>query len=529
MLLERPISFTEFNLSKTIMKAVAEMGFEEATPIQASTIPPLLEGLDVIGQAQTGTGKTASFGIPLVQLINPSQKTIGGLVLTPTRELAIQVAEEITKIGKYSRLKVLPIYGGQSIEWQIRSLHRPTQIVVGTPGRIIDHINRGTIKLDDVQMVILDEADEMLNMGFIDDVKFILSRIPETRQTALFSATMPDPIRQLAVKYQKNPKWVRVTPHQVTVPEITQVYYDVFGRDKFDSLSRVLDAENPDLAIIFCRTKKGVDELTASLQSRGYLADGLHGDLSQAQRDRVMKKFREKSIEYLVATDVAARGLDVENVTHVINYDIPQDPEVYVHRIGRTGRAGKTGTAITFVTPAEQGMRRSIEALAKTKIRRMPLPTNADIVEARRAKLKEKIANSIAAQGLEPYRKMITEMMEEHDIVDIAAAATYLLNEGETLEAQDEPEVDFGDTGAQSGMVRFFINIGRADGIRPGDIVGAIAGEAELPGKVIGMINIYDKFTFVEVPQEHAARVLCSMQQNTIKGRTINIEPARKR
>lgn len=330
--------FGNISLSKKIAAAITEMGFEEPSPIQSQTIPLVLAGKDVLGQAQTGTGKTAAFGIPIMERITDVRQ-IQALVLTPTRELAIQVSEELAKIGKFKRIKTLPIYGGQAIERQIRTLKSGVQVVIGTPGRLLDHIRRNTIKLDHVKVLVLDEADEMLDMGFIDDLESILQHVPTERQTLLFSATMPSEIMTLANKYMKDRVTVTISKEQLTVPLIDQIYYET--RDKLDGLCRVLDSETIGRAIIFCRTKKGVDELVASLSARGYLSDGLHGDLSQAQRDRVMKKFRDGKLDILIATDVAARGLDIEHITHVINYDIPQDPESYVHRIGRTGRAGK--------------------------------------------------------------------------------------------------------------------------------------------------------------------------------------------
>ncbi|WP_238528331.1 DEAD/DEAH box helicase [Acetonema longum] len=348
--------FGDIALSKKIITAITEMGFEEPSPIQSKTIPTVLEGHDVIGQAQTGTGKTAAFGIPIIERLNDSRH-IQALVLTPTRELAIQVSEELSKIGKFRKLKVLPIYGGQSIERQIRTLKYGVQVVIGTPGRMLDHIRRNTIHLDTVKTVVLDEADEMLDMGFIEDVESILDQVPaEGRQTLLFSATMPSAILALANKYMNNPVTVTISKEQITVPLIDQSYYET--RDKLEGLCRILDIEETDRLIIFCRTKKGVNDLVSSLQARGYMADGLHGDLSQSQRDRVMKKFRDGQLEILVATDVAARGLDIEHVTHVVNFDIPQDPESYVHRIGRTGRAGKKRTChylyrTSGISPAE--------------------------------------------------------------------------------------------------------------------------------------------------------------------------------
>ena len=350
---EKIIKFEDMQLSKKVLNAVRDMGFEEPSPIQAQTIPLALEGHDVIGQAQTGTGKTAAFGIPTIEQIDEKNKYIQALVLTPTRELAIQIAEEFNKIGKYKRVKTLPVYGGQMIDRQIRALRFGVKVVVGTPGRLIDHIRRNTIKLDHVKMLILDEADEMLDMGFIEDIEEIMSNVAqgENRQTLLFSATMPAPIEKLARSYMHNPQKVMISREQLTVPSVDQLYFET--RDKFEGLCRVLDIEDSGKYIIFCRTKKNVDDLQASLQVRGYMAGSLHGDMSQAQRDRVMRRFREGKLEILIATDVAARGIDIDDISHVINFDIPQDHESYVHRIGRTGRAGRTGIAVTFIEPKE--------------------------------------------------------------------------------------------------------------------------------------------------------------------------------
>lgn len=519
--------FGNIQLSKKILTAITEMGFEEPSPIQSQTIPIVLEGHDVIGQAQTGTGKTAAFGIPIMEQIADTRQ-IQALVLTPTRELAIQVSEELAKIGKFKRVKTLPIYGGQAIDRQIRALQFGVQVVIGTPGRLLDHIRRNTIKLNAVKMLVLDEADEMLDMGFIDDIETILQNIPaEGRQTLLFSATMPKPIAALAEKYMNNPKTVTINKEQLTVPLIDQIYYET--RDKLDGLCRVLDVETTDRLIIFCRTKKGVDELVASLQARGYMADGLHGDLSQAQRDRVMKKFRDGKLEILIATDVAARGLDIEHVSHVVNYDIPQDHESYVHRIGRTGRAGKKGVAITFIGPREYRQLKLIENLAKTRIIRKQLPSSADILERQRELIKSRLIRTIELGGFSDYHSIVSEMVSDYDPLDIAAAALRLSQEGFKEKASNENMSTFANTGAQAGMVRLFINAGKAQKIRPEDIVRTIASEADIPGNRIGVINIYEKFTFVEVPEDSAERVIAVMHKNTIKGYKVNVEPAKGR
>lgn len=527
---ETLVRFDNLGLSNQVLKAVEDMGFEEPSPIQARTIPLLLSGQDVIGQAQTGTGKTAAFGIPIVEKLEARSRAVQALVLTPTRELAVQVAEEISKIGKHSRVKTLPIYGGQSIERQIRSLRFGVDVVIGTPGRIIDHMSRGTIKFDQIKMLVLDEADEMLDMGFIDDIERIMAETNPERQTLLFSATMPDEIKRLATRYMKSPVHVAISPAQLTVPLIEQVFYEVRGAMKAEALCRILDMEELERGIIFCRTKKGVDELTEALQVRGYSAEGIHGDMNQAQRNRVMAKFKEGNVELLVATDVAARGLDIENVTHVVNYDIPQDPESYVHRIGRTGRAGRTGTAITLIAPREFIQLRQIERIIKHRIQRRPLPSLSDIAERQREQFKERFFKVVEGGNLGYYKELADELLNGEDFgVEELLAAALKMASGEDRAPQAAAEQDWGDTGAENGMVRFFLNVGRAQGIMPADIVRSIASTANISGSAIGLINIYDRFTFVEVPKEVAAQVLDSMRDATIKGRSVNIEPARRR
>jgi len=403
------------------------MGFEESTPIQEKAIPIALEGRDLIGQAQTGTGKTAAFSIPLIQNIDAKEENIVALIMTPTRELAIQVAEEIAKLSRFKGLRTLPIYGGQDIVKQIRALRQKPQIIIGTPGRLLDHINRKTIKLDKVQTVILDEADEMLDMGFLDDINTILSKCPEERQTMLFSATMPPNIKKLADTYLKNPEHVSVVPRQVSAPSVEQYYMEVQEQQKFEILSRLIDMEAPDLAIIFGRTKRRVDELSEALKKRGYSAEGLHGDLSQNQRDMVMRKFRDGSIDVLVATDVAARGLDVSGVTHVFNFDLPQDPESYVHRIGRTGRAGKEGVAITFVTPRETDHLHLIERITRHRITKRPLPSMAEAIEGKQRATAERLIEVLEQDDFQMYKGFAIQLLEQYDSVQVLAAALKLL------------------------------------------------------------------------------------------------------
>jgi ATP-dependent RNA helicase DeaD len=431
-------TFAEFGLEPKVLQAITELGFEEATPIQEQAIPLAMAGSDLIGQAQTGTGKTAAFGIPLISKIVREEEKIVALIMTPTRELAIQVAEEIGKLTRFKGLRSLAIYGGQDIGRQIRGLKKKPQIIIGTPGRLLDHINRKTIRLDDVQTIVLDEADEMLDMGFMEDIQTILKLVPEERQTMLFSATMPPNIQRLAQQFLKNPQHVSVIPKQISAPLIDQAYIEVPERQKFEALSRLIDMESPDLAIVFGRTKRRVDELAEGLQKRGYSADGLHGDLSQNQRDAVMRKFRDGSIDVLVATDVAARGLDVSGVTHVINFDLPQDPESYVHRIGRTGRAGKEGTAWSFVTPREMDHLHLIERVTRHRITRKPLPTMAEAIEGKQRITAERLLAMVEDGGeLNEYKGIAIQLLEQYDSVQLLSAAMKLLT-GDNKDAQIE-------------------------------------------------------------------------------------------
>ncbi|GBF12135.1 DEAD/DEAH box helicase [Tepidibacillus infernus] len=420
-------TFSEFGLSNNLVQSINNMGFEEPTPIQEKTIPLALEGKDLIGQAQTGTGKTAAFGIPLVEKVSIDVEQIQGIVVTPTRELAVQVAEELNKIGQFKKIRTLPIYGGQDINRQIKALKKRPQIIVGTPGRLIDHINRKTIRLQQVSMVVLDEADEMLNMGFVEDIEAILQEIPETRQTLLFSATMPKPIQALAQRFMRDPEIIKIKAKEITVPSIKQEYVEVHEKQKFDVLCRLLDIESPELAIVFGRTKRRVDELSEALNKRGYSAEGIHGDLTQAKRDSVLRQFKDGTIEVLVATDVAARGLDISGVTHVYNFDIPQDPESYVHRIGRTGRAGKAGLATTFVTPREIEHLKFIEHMTKHKVERRSVPTLAEALEGQQRITMEKLLRVIEEEEIQQYRGLAEDLLNETDSVSLLSAALKLL------------------------------------------------------------------------------------------------------
>ena len=521
------VRFEDLGLRPQILRAVTEMGFEAASPIQARAIPVLMEGRDVIGQAQTGTGKTAAFGIPILEKIDPKSRKLQALVLCPTRELAIQVADEMRRLCRFMHgIKVLPIYGGQDIGKQIRSLKGGIQLIIGTPGRVMDHMRRHTLKFDELHTIVLDEADEMLNMGFREDIETILKDVPEERQTILFSATMPQPILDITKNYQRDAKLVKVVKKELTVQNIDQYYYEVKEKNKEEVLSRLLDMYNPKRSLVFCNTKRRVDELTGALQGRGYFAEGLHGDMKQSQRDRVMNGFRNGKTEILIATDVAARGIDVDDVEAVFNYDLPQDDEFYVHRIGRTGRAGRVGKAFTFIVGREAYKLKDIQRYCKTKIYAQPIPSLNDVSAIKAEKILSGIAETIQNEDLSRMIGLIEQRLNEEDFTAMDIAAAFLKQPMGTGEVTQQDVFDFGDTGAEEGMVRLFINIGKKQNVRPGDVLGAIAGESGMPGKLVGTIDMFDKYTFVEVPKDRARDVLLAMDHAKIKGKSINIEPA---
>jgi ATP-dependent RNA helicase DeaD len=525
--------FGQLEVDRKILHALEEMGFEEPTPIQAQAVPLIAQGHDLIGQAQTGTGKTAAFGIPMVEKVEASLNKIQAFILTPTRELAIQVAGEIARIAKFKRLRVLPVYGGQPIDRQIRSLRDGVHIVIGTPGRILDHLDRKTLRLDHVKLMVIDEADEMLDMGFIEDIEAILDQAPAEKQTMLFSATMPEPIRRLASKYLKDPQFVSVNKETITVPQIQQLYYEVNAANKIETLCRILDYENYDGVIIFCRTKRGVDDLAGALQSRGYGAEGLHGDLTQVQREKTMKGVRNGTTDILIATDVAARGIDIDRISHVINYDIPQDPESYVHRIGRTGRAGREGKAITLIVPQEYRHLRLIEKLIRSRISRTLPPTFKEMLDFQKRAIRENVESSLQEENLEPYREIARELTDYFDKDDAIAALvryTFSLRGIELMKEEEEKKrQDFGNTGAKPGMVRLFLTIGRQQNIRPGDLAKLIGQEVDMPAHLVRSINIYDKFTFLEVPEEYAHRVINTMDRSHVNGWRVAVQTARVR
>lgn len=524
------MKFDELNIDERILRAIEDMGFEETSPIQTQAIPAVCEGIDVVGQAQTGTGKTAAYTIPMLMKIDPQIKKLQAIVLCPTRELAVQVAEEIRKLAKYmSDIKVLPVYGGQEIVRQIKSLKTGVQIIVGTPGRVMDHMRRKTVKFDNINMVILDEADEMLDMGFREDMETILTETPEDRQTVMFSATMPKAIMDIARNFQKDARIIKVVRKELTVSNIEQFYYEVRPKNKTEVLCRLIDIYNPRLSVVFCNTKRQVDELISELKGRGYFADGIHGDMKQQQRDRVMDDFRSGKVDILIATDVAARGIDVDDVDMVFNYDIPQDEEYYVHRIGRTGRAGRSGMALSFISGKEVYKLKDIERYCKTKILAKPVPSLDDVKNTKLDNMFDKIRQTIEEGGLTDMVNLVEEHVnqEEYTSMDMAAALLKMLI-GDTLDREDEVEEFHFDTDKDdSRMVRLFINIGKKDKIKPANILGAIAGESGMPGKLVGAIDMMDNYTFVDVPAIHAEKILKAMNDNVqIKGRRVNVEKA---
>ena len=523
------MKFDELNIDERILRAIEDMGFEETSPIQTQAIPAVCEGIDVVGQAQTGTGKTAAYTIPMLMKIDPQIKKPQAIVLCPTRELAVQVAEEIRKLAKYmSDIKVLPVYGGQEIVRQIKSLKTGVQIIVGTPGRVMDHMRRKTVKFDNINMVILDEADEMLDMGFREDMETILTETPEDRQTVMFSATMPKAIMDIARNFQKDARIIKVVRKELTVSNIEQFYYEVRPKNKTEVLCRLIDIYNPRLSVVFCNTKRQVDELISELKGRGYFADGIHGDMKQQQRDRVMDDFRSGKVDILIATDVAARGIDVDDVDMVFNYDIPQDEEYYVHRIGRTGRAGRSGMALSFISGKEVYKLKDIERYCKTKILAKPVPSLDDVKNTKLDNMFDKIRQTIEEGGLTDMVNLVEEHVnqEEYTSMDMAAVLKMLI--GDTLDREDEVEEFHFDTDKDdSRMVRLFINIGKKDKIKPANILGAIAGESGMPGKLVGAIDMMDNYTFVDVPAIHAEKILKVMNDNVqIKGRRVNVEKA---
>lgn len=539
-------NFKDFNISEEIIRAVNDMGFEEPSSIQARAIPLVLEGVDMIGQAQTGTGKTAAFGIPILEKINVNDKSVQAMILCPTRELSIQVAEEISRLAKYMKgVKVLPIYGGQPIDRQIRALKQGVQIVVGTPGRVIDHINRRTLKIGNVKIFVLDEADEMFDMGFREDIELVIGHLPEDRQMTFFSATMAKDIMSFAKTYQNEPEIIKVVKKELTVPKVDQYYFDLEPHMKTEILTRVLDIYNPNLTIVFCNTKRKVDELTASLQDRGYFAEALHGDLKQSQRDTVMNKFRKLTTDILVATDVAARGIDVDEVDMVINYDLPQDDEYYVHRIGRTARAGREGTAFSFVSGKEFYKLRDIQRYTKTEIVRRQVPTLRDIKATQNEKLLNIITENIDKDEFRKYESVLNVLLEKnYSPIDIAAASIGLYVKEKGIGQHEE--LDYIDNDKKRAPKdqrqkrgkardpkkhtgRIFVSAGKKDGVSERNILGNIIQYSDISKNEVGRIDIYDNFSFVSVKEDIAEQVARDINGTRLKGRQITAEIAKTR
>ncbi len=566
-------AFDQLALNKSILKALDEVGYESPSPIQAETIPLLLEGRDVLGQAQTGTGKTAAFALPLLSNLDLKQKNPQVLVLAPTRELAIQVAEAFQKYAKHLKgFHVLPVYGGQDYRGQIRALQRGVHVVVGTPGRVMDHMRRGTLKLDQLTAMVLDEADEMLRMGFVDDVEWILEQTPEKRQIALFSATMPTQIRRIATRHLSNPAQITIKAKAATVDTIRQRFWPVSGMHKLDALTRICEAEPFEAMIVFVRTKTATVELAEKLLARGYAAAAINGDIQQNLRERTINNLKKGKLDILVATDVAARGLDVERISHVVNYDIPYDTEAYVHRIGRTGRAGRQGDAILFVAPREKRLLYSIEQATRKKIERMELPSTEIINDKRIDKFKQRITDTLATEEMGIFYQLIEQYQQEHNVpaLEIAAALAHLL-QGETpLLLQNKPQRQSRDSwdrddrptsnkrgdkrgnkrdskrdnnrdGGEAkirprkerapkkemppaeGLERFRIEVGHSHDVQPGNIVGAIANEAGLDGKHIGHIKIHDDFSYVDLPEGMPKEVFQDLIKTRVAGQALKI------
>jgi ATP-dependent RNA helicase DeaD len=582
--------FSELALSPELLKAVARMGFEEASPIQSEAIPVILGGADMVGQSQTGSGKTAAFAIPAIEKVDASIKAPQVLVLCPTRELAVQVAEEVSKLALFKRgIRELPIYGGQSYERQFRGLQAGAQIIIGTPGRVMDHLERGTLHMDQIRMVILDEADRMLDMGFVDDIRKVLSQAPPERQTIFFSATVPAPIAQLIKSFTRNPVTVKIQAETLTVPQIEQVYYEVDRRNKVEVLCRLIDLNDITCGIIFCATKMMVDELVEHLIARGYSADKLHGDITQAMRERVMAKFRKRGFEFLVATDVAARGLDVDDIEVVFNYDLPHDGEDYVHRIGRTGRAGRSGRAITFVAGREIYKLQHIQRFTQSRIRRERVPSAEEVEEKRRNIFHEALRETLEKGEFKRHDDLIDRLLEQgHSATDIASALIHLLGDEKSSRpgqagpepapqpeprsfeprthskydarppreprSESRPPSEFAEprprrepvrpraaagrsraeagappehTSHERGMVRLTLNLGRDQNVQPGDIVGVIAGVARIPKEAIGAIRLQARQSLVDVSGEHRALVLKKLNGIKFKGHTLSVQEAK--
>jgi ATP-dependent RNA helicase DeaD len=518
--------FAALGLNETLVTTLTSLGYEVPTPIQERTIPALLDGRDLIGQAQTGTGKTAAFALPILQKIDAGLHETQALILAPTRELAVQVSEALHSYAHGTPgITVMPVYGGAPIVPQLKRLDRGVQIVVGTPGRLIDVLGRGSLRLESIRMVVLDEADEMLKMGFIDDVETILSGVPKPRQIALFSATMPNEVLRIAQRHLVDPERVEIERKTVTAPDIEQRYINVSEGEKLEALTHILEIEEAEAVLIFRRTKNGAAELAERLEGRGFAAVAMHGDMKQAERESVIRRLRAGQAEIVVATDVAARGLDVEQIAHVINYDIPYDVEAYVHRIGRTGRAGRAGLATLFVTPREKRMMREIEQFTGSAIKSMKKPTRGDVAARRLEQTKEKIRKVIGEGELEAYVALVEQLVEEgqHSAVEIAAAALRMASPARPVVVAEAPVPEAKPRPAQQETVRLRMDVGKRDGIRPADVVGSIANEAGLSGRDIGPIEIRDTVTYVGVPADAAEHVIKSVARARFRGKAVNL------
>ncbi|MBM2812268.1 MAG: box helicase domain protein [Chloroflexi bacterium] len=566
VLAETRTSFAALGLGDAALHAVADLGYGEPTAVQLQVIPLLLAGKDVVAEAPTGTGKTAAYGLPIVEHLDEAERRTQALVLVPTRELAIQIAEALNSLGKYRDLVSLPIYGGQPYERQFRALARGIQVVVGTPGRLLDHLTRKTLLLDNVRTVILDEADEMLSMGFIEDIQTILAAVTSEHQTALFSATLPPRVVRLAQQHLHDAKPVSVASQQAIAPLVRQVYYEIPAHAKPDALARILDLEEPESAIVFVGTRREADTVAEQLNGLGYLAQAIHGDVTQAQRERVLERFRSGRIQLLVGTDVAARGLDIPDVSHVINYDVPPDAESYVHRIGRTGRAGQSGEAVTIVTPRERRQLTMIERGIHRRLQPLSLPTPSDVAARRRAIFRDRLLEIVDAGELDPFIALVEDLAESRDVREVAAAAlkmasqdgsptlatrrkrpsdfatrrtgtadgrpptTAVKRENVGVESSDRPKARTGEkekparaprrgSGARGTAAQLFLRIGKRDGLHPSDLVSAIVNEAGLSSDAIGDIDVFDSFSFVEVPKSAAERVAAALNRTMIRGR----------
>ena len=545
------MNFSDLGLHPALVSATTNLGYEEPTAIQSEAIPPLIAGRDVLGQAATGTGKTAAFALPLLHRLGEARegapRRVRALILVPTRELAMQVAEAVHKYGRLLGVSVLPVFGGQSMGQQLRALRRGVDVIVATPGRALDHIRRETLNLDAVEFLVLDEADEMLDMGFADELDAILESVPAERQTALFSATMAPRIRAITKRHLHDPVHV-TSPHEKLAagkaPRIREAAYIVQRAHKAAALARVLDMESPTSAIVFCRTRTEVDELTETLGSRGYQAEAIHGGLSQEQRDRVLRRFRDGTSEILVATDVAARGLDIEHVSHVVNFDVPSSPDAYVHRIGRTGRAGREGVAITLAETREHRLLRNIEQITKRKISVESVPTAYDL-RARRLELtKSALEDALAGDAFGKYRTIVEALSGEHDLVDLAAAAVMIADQARNGEHADEADIPSAITPqvresdhrrgprqqmTRGDMTKIYVGLGRGAGIRPADLVGAIANEAHINSNEIGDIDIANAFSLVEVPSALAEQIIQALRNTKLRGKRVQARHDRGR